>query len=107
MGVLNGAEPRSPNTSHSSQSVHVAGDGSGEDAPPTVAAAWLRDRLDAGSLDDHAPVVFTGEKVVDVATYARRELDDLDRPGPIGRAASDHVDRLVAVLRSELEGGPA
>ncbi len=62
------------------------------------AACWLRSRLDAGSLDDHAPLVFAGEVVVDVAGHARRALEDLDHPGPIGRAAREHVGRLVDAL---------
>jgi hypothetical protein len=62
------------------------------------AARWLRDRLDRGSLDDHAPLIFTGVKISDVAGYARRELGDLDHPGPIGRAAQEHVGRLVDAL---------
>ena len=62
------------------------------------AARWLQDRLDRGSLGDHAPLVFAGEVVADVAGYARRELGDLDHPGPIGRAAREHVGRLVDAL---------
>ena len=108
---LNGEGPRSADSSHSSRSPGASdGDRTEADAPAgggagpggstfdSTAAAWLRDRIEHGSLADHAPLVFAGEVVADVAGYARRELGDLDHPGPIGRAAREHVARLVDAL---------
>lgn len=91
----------SDGTDAGSSAPRPVGSASDPEAADSGSLAWLRARLEAGSLDGHAPIRLTaGETVTDVSAATRRWLSEAELDGLIADGARSKLERLAAAVRA-------